>query len=111
MRVPDPEDPKYWRNFMKYDASGKPYGVSSLFDEKKYIKDFRKWKAELRKAIAELNCASCDLRFDKPLLPCCQKCVMAYQKLESLIGGISKKRRIAPKIRDLVKHELKKASE
>ena len=45
--------------------------------------------AELRKVIAELNCASCDLRFDKPLLSYCQKCVTAYQKLESLIKEAS----------------------
>ena len=46
-------------------------------------------EAELRKVIAELNCASCDLRFDKPLPSYCQKCVTAYQKLESLIKEAS----------------------
>ena len=41
MRVPDPEDPKYatevWREY--------------LFDLPRYVEDFRKWKAELRRKL------------------------------------------------------------
>jgi len=81
MRVPNPEDPKYY--YID------PDGVKQFFYGS-YVEDFRKWKAELRKVIAELNCASCDLRFNKPLLSYCQKCVMVYQRLESLIKEASK---------------------
>ena len=43
MRVPDPEDKEYYL-----------YPVSkSFFDLKKYIKDFRKWKAELREKLKD----------------------------------------------------------
>ena len=55
MKVPDPEDPKYWHNFMKYDASGKAYGILSFFDEKKYIKDFREWKSGLKQMLSEAS--------------------------------------------------------
>jgi len=38
MRVPDPEDPKYWLHPK----------IPSVFLAGKYIEDFRKWKDELR---------------------------------------------------------------
>jgi len=49
MRVPDPEDPKYWHEFIRY------YGITPIFDEKKYIRDFRKWKAEVKKLKEDLS--------------------------------------------------------
>ena len=55
MKVPDPEDPKYWHNFMKYDTSGKAYGMSSIFDEKKYIKDFQEWKSGLKQMLSKAS--------------------------------------------------------
>ena len=47
MRVPDPEDSKYWYRSM--DAKG----PCLKFDLYQYTKDFRKWKDELRQVIQE----------------------------------------------------------
>jgi len=44
MRVPDPEDPKYWREYSDR---------WQYFDMGLYKSDFRKWKAELRQVIQE----------------------------------------------------------
>jgi len=49
MKVPDPEDPKYWHVFRRYD------GITPLFDEKKYIMDFRRWKKGLKQALSEAS--------------------------------------------------------
>ena len=43
MRVPDPEDPKYWLHPK----------IPSVFLAGKYIEDFRKWKAELQRLLQE----------------------------------------------------------
>jgi hypothetical protein len=49
MRVPDPEDPKYYPDDFRFPED---------FIAKKYIEDFRKWKAELQHKLEwlEKNC-------------------------------------------------------
>jgi len=42
MRVPDPEDPKYWSSYFEDGLWNK------AFDSHRFIEDFRKWKAELQ---------------------------------------------------------------
>jgi len=57
MTVPDPEDPKYWYQLIRTDLSGKQRhgAVSMMFDYKKYIKDFQRWKDELRRRFSLCN--------------------------------------------------------
>ena len=55
MKVPDPEDPKYWYDFLEHDFLREPYKFSSGFDAKKYIMDFRRWKNGLKQALSEAS--------------------------------------------------------
>jgi len=60
MRVPDPEDKKYWYKLERWKLSLAPAGFWKILGEDingdyekflvtKYIEDFRKWKDKLRK--------------------------------------------------------------
>jgi len=49
MKVPDPEDPKYWY------VQERELSASRKFDIDLYVEDFRKWKAELRKRLRRLE--------------------------------------------------------
>jgi len=51
MRVPDPEDPKYWT--WRETITG--LDEKDTFVVEAYIEDFRKWKAELRKKLEWLE--------------------------------------------------------
>jgi len=50
MRYPDPEDPKYWD-----EGWGPEYGRWVNFHHKEYFRDFRKWKAELRQTVYQIE--------------------------------------------------------
>ena len=56
MRIPDPEDEKYWQEIKRDPAALLAKGIElRFFLADLFIEDFRKWKAELRKKLEWLE--------------------------------------------------------